>query len=704
MSTGCDQCALPIDGRPRRQTVDGQERRFCCYGCALAYQVGQGHHEESAAAWLLVRLGLGGFLAMNIMLFSLLLYSGGAEGPLRHGVELLLAALATPVLVFLGGPFARSAAADLRQGRVTGDTLITLGAGAAFGYSLYAVAAGGGRVYFDTATMVLVLFTVGRYIEAAGRARTARDLAPMLAAERGRARRLEADGEREVPVAEIAAGDRVRVGPGERVPVDGRVRRGTSSCDESVLTGQPEPQAKTPGSDVHAGSRNGDGVLEVEAAAAGADSRWVRVGRLVREGLARKGRMAERLDRIAAVFVPAVLALAGASFLYWNAHGPAEPALMAALSVLVVACPCALGLAVPLATALGVGAAARDGTLVRGGAVLERMAGLRGVALDKTGTVTVGAPRLTRVAARGDESAVLARAAALAGAGGHPLGRAVRAAAAQRPVTVPAAEGLQVYPGEGVVARVAGTETAVGSARLMDRLGWPRPEDLRVEAADTPVYVGWDGTVRGILGFRDTPLPAAQEGVASLHAAGLRTLMLSGDGPVPTETVARWLGVGAWRAGLMPEEKARQLQAWQSVHGPAAMVGDGLNDGPVLAAASVGVAVGGASDLARESADVVLPAAGWDRLPALLALARRVRRVVYGNLAWALGYNLVALSLAAAGLLLPVVAAALMAGSSLLVVAHSQRAGRPAAAGVRPAGASAPRAAAARATGGGRPA
>ena len=677
MSASCDQCALPIRGAPRRQTVDGQERDFCCYGCALAYQVAQGHREEPDAAWLLIRLGLGGFLAMNIMLFSLLLYSGSAEGALRHGVEVLLAVLATPVMVFLGGPFARSAVADLRHGRLTSDTLITLGAGAAFGYSLYAVAAGGGRVYFDTATMVLLLFTVGRYVEAAGRARTARDLAPMLAAERGRARLLNEDGEREVAVTEVPAGARVRVGPGERVPVDGIVRGGESACDESVATGQSEAQPKAAGAPVHAGSRNLDGVLEVEATAAGDASRWVQVGRMVREGLARKGRMAERLDRIAAVFVPAVLGLAVATFLYWGAHGPLDAALMAALSVLVVACPCALGLAVPLATALGVGAAARDGVLVRGGTVLERLAELRGVALDKTGTVTVGRPRLNSIVARGDEAATLARAAALADAGRHPLGQAVREAAEARRLQPPVAEAVRVRPGEGVVGRIAGEPAAVGSARLMARLGWPLPEDLRAEPGETAVYVGWGGRVHGLLGLRDTPLPAARDGIASLHERGLRTLMLSGDGPVPTETVARWLGVSAWRAALMPEEKARDLAAWQAEHGAAAMVGDGLNDGPVLAAASVGIAVGGATDLARESADVVLPATGWQQLPGLLDLARRVRRVVYSNLAWALGYNLVALSLAAAGLLLPVFAAALMAGSSLIVVLNSRRA-RPA--------------------------
>lgn len=675
MSAGlCDHCHLPLPVRPRAQRIDGRDQRFCCYGCALAFQAGHGHREEPETAWLLIRLGIGGFLAMNIMLFSLLLYSGGADGALRQGVHVLLALLATPVMLFLGGPFARGAWADLRRRRVSGDTLITLGAGSAYGLSLHAVATGGAHVWFDTATMVLVLFTVGRYLEAAGRARTACDLAPMLAAERGRAHRLVDGSEVEAAAMDLAVGDRVVVYPGERVPVDGVVEAGTSACDESVVTGQAEPRAKRPGATVHAGGRNGEGTLHVRATVAGTESRWMRVGRLVREGLARKGRLAQRLDRVAAVFVPLVLVLAAGTFAYWSGRGPVEEAVMAALSVLVVACPCALGLAAPLATALGTGAAARRGAVVRGGAVLERLAAVRGVALDKTGTVTGGRPRLNTVLSRGEEGEVWARAVPLAAASRHPLARAIAGAGAG--LRLPEVEDLRTYPGEGTVGSIDGRPAALGSARLMQRLGWRVPDGLAVPGAETPVYCGWDGAVHGVFGLVDPPLPEAVAAVAALHRRGLKTLLLSGDGPAPTEQAARRLGVGAWRGGLMPEEKVRLLEAWQDVYGPAVMVGDGLNDGPVLARAAVGVAVGGAVDLARESADLVLPDGGWPRLPELFALARRVRRVIYGNLAWALGYNLVALALAAAGLLVPVAAAALMAGSSLLVVLHSRRAGR----------------------------
>lgn len=678
----CEHCLLPIQGRGHEHEIDGAAHRFCCYGCSLAYQVHRGHGEEAEAAWLLIRLGAGAFLAMNIMVLSLVLYSGSFEpheGQLVRGVHVVLWALATAALAILGAPFARNAWLALLEGRATADSLVTLGALGAYGYSAFEVVTGGARVYFDTATMVLVLFTLGRYLEALGRSRASRSLGPLLAAERAKATVVEGGHDIERPARELVPGTIVRVRAGERVPVDGIVVEGRSQCDEAVLTGQREPQAKLPGAPVYGGSINGAGQLLIRARAGAADSRWGLMSRQVREALGRKSLAGALVDRAASVFIPVVALLAAGTVAHWSAQGPFDQALMAGLAVLVVACPCALGLAAPLATALGLGQAAAHGVLVRSGGVLERLARVRTVAFDKTGTLSSGDMRLLALGAAGaSEEALLARAAALARGSDHPLAKGIVLAAGGRGLAHPAARDVEVHAGEGLTGVMGGRRVAMGSSGFMARLGLSVPVGLAPDIAEgcSLVCVAWGGRIRGMLALADTPLPEARSVVASLGRLGLIATVLSGDTPGATARASRAVGIDHWRGELSPSEKVKALHDWAARHGPVAMVGDGLNDGPVLAAAGVGVAVGGATDFARESADVTLPEGTLANLPWLIQLARRVRRTILTNIAWALGYNVIALGLATAGLLQPVIAATLMAGSSLLVVVNSLRVGR----------------------------
>ena len=675
-ASACSHCLLPVGRLGLQRVVNGQARRFCCYGCCIAYQVRHGVNEEHEAAWLLVRLGVGAFLAMNIMLFSLLLYSGSLgpeDGGLRQTVHVLLGILATPVLVILGEPFLHGAWRAALQGRASADTLVSLGAVGAYGYSVYAVGAGTQAVYFDTVAMVLVLFTLGRYLEALGRARAMRSLAPMLAAENATAVVVE-DGRDSIrPVQQIAPGAVVRLRPGERVAVDAVVIEGHSACDESVLTGQPEPRPKTPGAQVYAGSLNGNGQLLVRATAAGAQTAWGRHARFVREALGRRSLAGALADRAAAIFVPVVVLLAGATVFYWSRHEPFGEALMTGLAVLVVACPCALGLAAPLATAIGLGRAAERGILLRAGGVLERLARVRTVAFDKTGTLTGGNMELVRcLPRRVSEAELLTRAAGLARGSDHPIARAILAAAQARGLAPAQVEKVQALPGEGMVGVLAGERMALGSAALMTRLAWllePAWEDQ--DAFHSRVFVGWGGAVQGQLLLEDPPLDEARVVVAALARRGIASILLSGDRPAAAGRFAEAAGIGDWHGGLSPLAKVEALQACSRDRGPAAMVGDGLNDGPVLAAADVGIAVGGATDLARETADVRLPPGRLDVLPWLIDHARRVRRTIFANILWALGYNTIALTLAACGLLQPIFAAGLMAGSSLFVVGKS---------------------------------
>ncbi|MEK6210221.1 MAG: heavy metal translocating P-type ATPase [Pseudomonadota bacterium] len=675
----CSHCLLPIGRLGETREVNGEQHAFCCYGCCLAYQVHHGEREEPEAALLLIRIGVGAFLAMNIMLFSLLLYSGtfgAADGATAYLVHWLLWILTTPLMVVLGGPFFAGAWRAARCGRLSTDTLVSVGTLAAYGFSAYQVWHGSGDVYFDTVTMVLILFTLGRYLEALGRVQAARSLAPMLAAERAEVR-VVADGiDIMRPVHEIRPGTVVRILPGECIAVDAVVIEGRSECNEAILTGQAEPQIKTAGAPVHAGSINGAGHLLVRATAAGTATRWIQISRLVREALARKSLLGHTVDRLAAVFIPVVLLLAAGTLWFWSGVATFEQALLTALAVLVVACPCSLGLAAPLATTLGIGLAAQRGILLRSGGVLEKLARIKAVAFDKTGTLTEGRPQVLQVTAHdASEQQVLYHAASLARTSEHPLAKAITRA--QCAVGATAAGEVQARPGAGISGRVDGRAAAMGSAAFMSALGWQVPAVWPASPQGcTLVYVGWEGRVQGLIALADRLLPEAAAVITALRSRDVPVLLLSGDRESAVAQTATRLGIPEWRSELMPEDKVGALQDWARRHGPTAMVGDGLNDGPVLAAATVGIAVGGATDLARESADIVLPEHALAHLPWLFELAAQVRSSIRANLAWALGYNLVAMGLAACGLLQPVLAAGLMAGSSLVVVTRSLSARR----------------------------
>jgi Cu2+-exporting ATPase len=684
----CRHCLLPIGRRGFARTVNGEGCQFCCYGCCIAHQVKSGSGDASEAAWFLVRLGVGSFLSMNIMLFSLLVYSGafsGADRRVLPMIDLLLWGLATPAVLILGEPFLRETCSQARRGRLTSSALIVLGSLAAYTYSTLAVFHFGGHLYFDTASMVLMLFTLGRYLEAAGRARASRDLAPLLAAESELATVVEGQQEHRRPVREVRAGMLIRVKPGERIPIDGLIVEGSSHTDEAVITGESRQIAKAVGACVLAGSICLDGPLLVLSTGAGGESRWAQICRSVRDALRQSSRTQRIADRLVGAFVPIVLALAVITLLYWVQRFPLDQAMLTALSVLVVACPCAVGLAAPMAHSLAIGQLARHGCLVRSPGALEALAGTRLIAFDKTGTLTRGRPQLVEIVSDGvGEDEALARLAGLERHSEHGLAHAIALAASARGLDPMTAQDVQIVPGRGLRGVVHGELVAAGSAALMQELGLQLPPALVEHAAvmatsgHSVVFIGWSekacmGRVRAVLSFDDTPLPEAQATVDALRGLGLRVTLLTGDHAGAAARVAATVGVDDWQAGLLPEAKRVALDQYRARRGAVAMVGDGLNDGPGLASADVGIAVGSATDLARETADLVLPAGGLWLLPWVVGRARAVRSTVLANLAWAFGYNLVALTCAVLGLLQPILAAAVMAGSSLLVVLNSLR-------------------------------
>ncbi|NLS07521.1 cation-translocating P-type ATPase [Rhizobium sp. P32RR-XVIII] len=666
-----------------QRTIDGEEHTFCCYGCCIAFQVTRGRSEESEAAWLLVRLGVGAFLSMNIMLLSLLVYTGtfsGSDDYMLPWIHALLWLFATPAVLILGGPFLSETWSHALKGRLTSSALIVTGVAAAYLYSAFAVLEGSTHVYFDTASMVLMLFTLGRYLEATSRAKAARDLEALLTAESEIATVLAGGVETRRPVREILAAMLVRVRPGERILVDGVIVEGDSVVDEAMMTGESRPIQKAAGMQVIAGSINFDGVLLIRCSGAGSDTRWARICRSVRDALSHRSPTQRIADRIVALSVPLVLAFGALTIAHWAQSQTFDRALLIGLAVLVVACPCAVGLAAPLATTLGIGRLARYGCLVRDPGILEMLAALRCVAFDKTGTLTAGRPQVVGIftdKARPEE--VLSRASGLEWHSEHAVATAIIAAATTLGVPPDETLAIRAVPGRGVRGTVGGEPVAAGSAALMGDLGWAISPQLQERAriceatGHSLVHVGWNGRVQGVLSLDDTPRPEAHATIEELRSRGLEVVLLTGDLVEAARRIGATVGIDDIRAGLSPEAKQHVLNRLRHNRGKVAMVGDGLNDSLVLADADVGIAVGSATDLARETSALVLPEGGLWMLPWVIDIARAVRWTILTNLLWAFGYNLVALTAAALGLLQPILAAAIMAGSSILVVMNSLR-------------------------------
>jgi Cu2+-exporting ATPase len=639
---------------------------------------------------LLVRLGTAGFLSSQLMVVTIALYAGyfqGIDPGTRRLLEWIGLGLTLPVYFYSGAPFLRNTLASLRHGRFNMDALIALGAGAALAYSAWQMLAGG-EVYLDTAAMIVTLVLVGRYVEAAAKGRASEAVARLVALQPREARRIETvpGGGVEVqrvPVAELLAGDRVEVVPGERVPADGVVREGRSEVDESLVTGESRPVGKEPGAPAIGGTINLHGSFVLEVTRTGAATVLSGIIRAVEEAQASRPRIQAVADRLVGIFVPAILVLAVAAAAGHLLRGTAAPqALMIGVSVLVIACPCALGLATPLAVLLATGVATGRGLLVKGGDVFERAAGADEALLDKTGTVTRGRPELREVLPLPGQDAdeALRLAAAVERRSEHSLGRAIVEAARALPgEPAPDAVGFRAVAGRGVEGRVAAEPVRVGSRFFVREAGAEIPPEverearIREERGETVAFLSRGGRLVALLSVADAVRPEAREVVAELAALGLRVSLLSGDNRRTTEAVAGRLGIAVAVSEVTPVEKRERVAALQAAGRRVLVAGDGVNDAPALTQADVGVAMSRGTDVTMESAEAVLVRDDLRLLPELIRLSRMTYRIIRENLFWALVYNLVAVPLAVVGLLHPIVAAAAMAASSTFVVLNSLR-------------------------------
>ncbi|MGH3718631.1 MAG: heavy metal translocating P-type ATPase [Pseudonocardiaceae bacterium] len=634
-------------------------------------------------------------LAVQVIAMSMVAMVPGLRVP--HNFESLSLFLTLPVVTWGAWPFHRAAWRNLRHGVATMDTLISMGVSAAFLWSCYAWFIGNGlfpkhevvasgyhahnKVYFEVAAGVTVFLLAGRYFETRSKRRAGAALRALLELGASDVAVLRDGQETRIPIEALVIGDEFVVRPGEKIATDGEVVEGSSAVDESMLTGESVPIEVSPGSAVTGGTLNASGLLRVRACRVGAHTRLAQMAALVADAQSGKAKVQRLADRVSAVFVPIVIALAVATLCVWLAVGAAVgTAFAAAVAVLIIACPCALGLATPTALLVGTGRGAQLGILIKGPEVLESTRRVDTVLLDKTGTVTTGEMTLVDVLPAPGEDAdeVLRRAAAVENASEHPVAAAIAAGGRQRLGTLPTVVGFRSTRGLGVQGEVHGGVVLVGRpAWLAEQWSVPMPDELATAQAQshgrTVVAVAWDGRLRGLLSVADTVKPSSAEAVRQLRVLGLTPVLLTGDNATVARSVAAQVGIDTVIAGVSPEGKVEEVCRLQRAGRVVAMVGDGINDAAALAQADLGLAMGTGTDAAIEASDLTLIRGDLRVVADAIRLSRRTLRTIKGNLFWAFGYNVAALPLAATGLLNPMIAGAAMAFSSVFVVSNSLR-------------------------------
>lgn len=644
------------------------EERLRTLGYKVSPNDGEARDQTLDRRRELLRLGIAAFLWLNVMTLNLSVYLGGGY---QHFLPFLVMALATPVVFYCGMPILRMAWLGLRQGVARMETLLAIGILAAYGYSVTQALRGGNHIYFDIACAIVTLVLLGRFVERNAKESTTRAITGLYRMLPVKARVLAGGRERFVAIDALAPDDMFVVKAGERIPADGVVVSGESHVDESILTGESRPVARRPGETVSGGSLNTSGVLEVRATSTGRDSVAGRIVQSVEAALSRRSDIERLADKVSRIFVPCVIALAALVGMVSLIAGlSSAEAVLRAITVLVIACPCALGIATPLAITAAVGAASRRGILISDPRALEIVRRIDTVLLDKTGTITEG--RFSLLEFDPDD---LPMAAAIEAYSEHPLARAV----IEKAGAVLPASNIEIRKGRGILGDVYGRRVFCGNRMLLTESALPIEAslDARARAAEacghTVSFYGWDARAAGILVFGDRVRDDAPSLVAALKKRGMRAMIVSGDSAGTVQSVAEAVGADEWFAEVLPEAKQSLVAHLQARGLHVVMAGDGINDGPALAQADLGIAMGSGASLAMQASHVVLMTSQLDRIPEIFDLARRTLRIVRQNLFWAFFYNVAGISLAVSGRLNPIAAAGAMVASSLFVAWNSSR-------------------------------
>ncbi len=629
---------------------------------------------------LLIRFGTSAFFSMQLMLYSVALYAGyfqGIEPIYRRVFQFIAWGLATPVLFYGGYPFIKNSLRGIKQRSINMDILILLGASSAYLYSIFMIFAGK-EVFFDTSAMIITLILLGRFLEVSARRKAGEAMEKLIQLQPKDARVIDEKGNTLLkPVSSIKVNQRIEVHPGEKIPLDGKVVSGDSEVDESMLTGESTPSYKTKGSEVFSGTLNLNGKLIIEVTKSLKDSVLTQIIETVQSAQESTAPIQRVADRVVGWFVPAILSIAFMTLFYWFLKtGSLNIALMNSVSVLVIACPCALGLATPLAVMIGSLRASTKGILIKGGDIIEQTAKTEIVFLDKTGTITEGRPSVTDIKTLTDRHILLQYACTAERASGHTIGNAIASLCDNTSLEL---ESIEVLPGKGLVARVCGRSVLIGNLKLMEEYKITiEPEiigfyEYLLDDGKTVVFVSIDNKLSGVFGLIDNLKADAAKTVKELKKLGLKAVMLTGDNNKVATYIANQAGIEEVHAELNPIEKAQLISMVKKTGKKTMMVGDGINDAPSLTEADVGVAVGRATDIALESSDVVIMKKQLNALSELLLLSRKTMRIIKENLFWAFSYNFIAIPLAVTGTLHPIVAALSMAISSLVVVSNSLR-------------------------------
>jgi heavy metal translocating P-type ATPase len=699
-TASCHFCGLPLNDGGGAAAAN--EPRYCCHGCRFAASIAAADGDEGQARWAMTRLGLAVFFAMNVMVFTMLLWSqpearAAADWALNSspsGFGLTLAAawydlaryacllFTLPVVLLLGSPLATEAIEELCRGRPSLSLLLCLGIAASLAYSIWSLLAGSGHVYFEVAATILVAVTLGRWLEATGKLKTTAALRGLAGLLPDKVRICRAGSEELIPSADLAMGDVFRVLPGERVAADGTIVRHEAAVDEQALTGESLPVVRRAGDRLMSGTLVLDGPLEIRATAPAGEGTLARMIAAVTAATAARTRYERLAEQISRWFLWAIMLIACGTFAVHAWLGDYAAGLLAALAVLVIACPCALGLATPMALWAAIGRAAQSGVLIRDGDALSHLAQAKTICFDKTGTLTTGEALVESVQVDpcSTTEECLQIASALSRNSSHPLALAISRFAKSQLVntTELTAERTLVRAGRGIAGYVAAIDcpaflgSRVWLASCSQSLSHQllATEEGATDGAAAETLLAWDGQARARFTFQERLRPEAETTVHLLRSLGLSTMILTGDRQPRALSLAGALGM-EYRAQLLPEAKLSAIREFQAKQGPVVMVGDGINDAPALAAADVGIALGSGTDISRHSAGICLLTSDLSRLPWIVELARQTERTIRWNLVWAFGYNVIGVGIAAAGWLHPIVAALAMGVSSLLVVTNS---------------------------------